>query len=118
MNAQAVGGLLARHALTALAGYLAGKGISLDDQSIEALTTALVGIGGVLWSVWQKERQKKEVDAALNTMPPGEFAPAAFSNSVVPKQPPSTQPNGGIQAPVEVRGVQGAPINPPPGACE
>lgn len=48
-------GLLARHFLTAIGGYLVAKGyFAADDQSLTALMGALTTLGGVVWSVIQK----------------------------------------------------------------
>jgi len=48
-------GLVARHFLTVLGGFLVAKGyFAADDQSLTALTGALTTLGGIAWSVIQK----------------------------------------------------------------
>jgi hypothetical protein len=44
-----------RHGLTLLAGYLAAKGINLDDTTLQALSTVAVAVLGIGWSLMQKK---------------------------------------------------------------
>lgn len=85
------------------AGALATNGV-IAESDVQQAVAATMFLLTLAWSYWQKVRQSKAVEIALNTMPPGA---GGFSSS-----------NSSIQAPVEVRGVQGVSINPPPGACE
>jgi hypothetical protein len=45
-------GLLARHALTIIGGYLAAKGASVTD--VQTVIGALTTIAGIGWSYYQK----------------------------------------------------------------
>lgn len=48
-------GLVARHFLTVIGGWLIAKGyFAPDDQSLTALMGALTTLGGIVWSVVQK----------------------------------------------------------------
>lgn len=54
MQVQTILGLLTRHALTALGGFLVAQGyIGADD--VPALVGAGVSLAGVAWSFWQKK---------------------------------------------------------------
>lgn len=46
---------LVRHALTIAGGYLAARGISVDDSTATALAGGLVALVGVVWSMLHKK---------------------------------------------------------------
>ena len=46
---------LVRHAATFFAGYLVSSGL-LDASQTEMLVGAVVGLGGVAWSIWAKAK--------------------------------------------------------------
>ena len=51
-------GLLARHLLTTLGGIAVTKGL-IDESQLEPVAGALLIIGGVVWSIVQKQRAAK-----------------------------------------------------------
>ena len=51
-------GLVARHVLTTLGGMAVAKGW-IDSSQIEPVAGAFMVIGGVLWSVLQKQKAAK-----------------------------------------------------------
>lgn len=53
-----------RHALTFGGGILVTKGIATASE-VELWTGAIVTIIGGAWSIWQKIRAKKALDAAI-----------------------------------------------------
>ena len=55
MNKPVVLGFI-RHLLTIAAGSLATRGV-IDGTEVEILVGALIGIGGVIWSAFDKKGQ-------------------------------------------------------------
>lgn len=58
---------LARHAMTAAAGALAGLGAIQTDQQTQFISIGsgiLVWLAGYAWSAWQKRQQVKAIDRA------------------------------------------------------
>jgi membrane protein DedA with SNARE-associated domain len=54
-------GLLARHALTGLAGILAANGFIKPEEAnglVEVLLPAVLAVIAVAWSYWQKKRDE------------------------------------------------------------
>jgi len=47
---------LVRHALTFAGGYLAAKGIALDDESIQAIAGGVAAVVGLAWSFVDKRK--------------------------------------------------------------
>jgi hypothetical protein len=64
------------------AGALVGSGVIAQEQE-QQLIGAIMFLLTLAWSYWQKERQKKAVEVALNTPAPGQ--PVAVV--VVPEPP-------------------------------
>jgi hypothetical protein len=58
MDWKIAAGLLARHLLTTLGGIIVTKGW-IDSSQLEPITGAILIIGGVVWSVIQKQRAVK-----------------------------------------------------------
>ena len=57
MHAPIVFGLV-RHVLTLVAGALASKGaIAANEQ--EVLVGSILGLGGILWSIFDKKRRRE-----------------------------------------------------------
>jgi hypothetical protein len=52
---EALAGLI-RHALTVAAGYLVARG-QLDPTTADTIVGALMGLGGVVWSVYAKRKE-------------------------------------------------------------
>jgi len=46
---------LARHGLTLGAGYLAARGLTVDDSTVQVLASAVVAIIGLVWSALHKK---------------------------------------------------------------
>ena len=64
MGQDDIGGLI-RHALTTLGGGLVANGLLTSDQLSNAVG-ALVVLGGLIWSIYQKRAQRKAVVAAAS----------------------------------------------------
>jgi hypothetical protein len=58
MDWKIAAGLLARHLLTTLGGIAVAKGF-IDANQLEPIAGALLIIGGVVWSIVQKQRAVK-----------------------------------------------------------
>jgi hypothetical protein len=58
MDWKIAAGLLARHLLTTLGGIAVAKGF-IDASQLEPVAGALLIIGGVVWSIVQKQRAAK-----------------------------------------------------------
>jgi hypothetical protein len=58
VDIKAIGGLLARHALTVAGGGLVAKGV-ISASMLEPTVGAVLTLGGVLWSYIQKKRALK-----------------------------------------------------------
>ena len=55
MNKQIIASIV-RHVLTFAGGYLAAKGINLDDASIEAIAGGVSAVAGIAWSLYEKRK--------------------------------------------------------------
>ena len=58
MNWQTGLGLIARHVLTTLGGMAVAKGW-IDSSQLEPVAGALLVLGGVAWSILQKQKAAK-----------------------------------------------------------
>ena len=58
MDTKIFAGVVARHALSALGAWLVSRGL-LDESAIEPTIGAVLTVGAVVWSVWQKKQAAK-----------------------------------------------------------
>lgn len=55
LNWETVSGLV-RHVLTFGGGFMVGNGVISNDELTVAVS-AIVSLGGVIWSIWSKRQQ-------------------------------------------------------------
>ena len=58
MDTKVIAGALARHLLGIAGTWLVSRGL-LDQSAIEPTIGAVLTIGAVAWSIWQKQRAAK-----------------------------------------------------------
>lgn len=60
-------GALARHGLTMAGGWLVAQGYLTSSEETQALG-ALIALGGVAWSAFQKRHVQEKIDAQAQTI--------------------------------------------------